>query len=76
MSWYCRQVNLVDCSVSCIDGEILKERFYKKIQGVNSPFNFTVTGGNEAGVAIDLVLIQPFLLYYVNRVVLMLNGGS
>ena len=65
---------MVDCSVSCIDGEILKERFYKKIQGVNSPFNFTVTGGNEAGV--DLVLIQPFLLYYVNRVVLMLNRGS
>ena len=24
---------------------------------------FTVTGGNEAGV--DLVLIQPFLLYYI-----------
>ena len=30
--------------------------------------HFTVTGGNEAGV--DLVLIQPFLLYYVNHVVL------
>ena len=29
----------------------------------NSP-DFTVTGGNEAGV--DLVLIQPFLLCYVN----------
>ena len=26
---------------------------------------FTVTDGNEAGV--DLVLIQPFLLYYVNH---------
>ena len=34
--------------------------------------NFTVTGGNEAGV--DLVLIQPFLLYYVNHVVLMLSS--
>ena len=31
--------------------------------------NFTVTGGNEAGV--DLVLIQPFLLSYVNDAVLM-----
>ena len=34
--------------------------------------HFTVTGGNEAGV--DLVLIQPFLLCYVNHVVLMLNS--
>ena len=33
--------------------------------------HFTVTGGNEAGV--DLVLVQPFLLYYVNRVFLMLT---
>ena len=33
---------------------------------------FTVTGGNEAGV--DLVLIQLCLLYYVNRVVLMLTS--
>ena len=32
--------------------------------------HFTVTGGNEAGV--HLVLIQPFLLYNVNHVVLML----
>ena len=31
--------------------------------------HFTVTGANEAGV--DLVLIQPFLLYYVNHVVVM-----
>ena len=31
--------------------------------------HFTVTVGNEAGV--DLVLIQPFLLYYVNHVVVM-----
>ena len=31
--------------------------------------HFTVTAENEAGV--DLVLIQPFLLYYVNHVVLM-----
>ena len=29
-------------------------------------------GGNEAGV--DHVLIQPFLLYYVNHVVLMLSS--
>ena len=34
--------------------------------------HFTVTGGNEAGV--DLVLIQPCLLYYVNHVVLMLTS--
>ena len=35
--------------------------------------HFTVTGGNEAGV--DLVLIQPGLLYnYVNLVVLMLTS--
>ena len=33
---------------------------------------FTVTGGNETGV--DLVLIQLCLLYYVNRVVLMLTS--
>ena len=33
---------------------------------------FTVTGGNEAGV--DLVLIQLCLLYYVNCFVLMLTG--
>ena len=32
--------------------------------------HFTVTGRNEAGA--DLVLIQPFLLYYVNHVLLML----
>ena len=31
--------------------------------------NFTVTDGNEAGV--DLVLIQAFLLSYVNHAVLM-----
>ena len=30
----------------------------------NSPLYSYNTGGNEAGV--DLVLIQPFLLYYVN----------
>ena len=34
--------------------------------------HFTLTGGNEAGV--DLVLIQPCLLYYVNHVVLMLTS--
>ena len=26
--------------------------------------HFTVTGANEAGV--DIVLIQPFLLYFIN----------
>ena len=34
--------------------------------------HFTVTGENEAGV--DLVLIQTFLLYYVNSVFLMLTS--
>ena len=38
--------------------------------GENTVAHFTVTDGNEAGV--DLVLIQPFLLYYLNHVVLML----
>ena len=33
--------------------------------------HFTVTVGNEAGV--DLVLIQPSLLYYVNHVFVILN---
>ena len=34
--------------------------------------HFTVVGENEAGV--DLVFIQPFLLYYVNHVFLMLTS--
>ena len=34
--------------------------------------HFTVAGENKAGV--DLVLIQPFLLYYVNHVFLMLTS--
>ena len=34
--------------------------------------HFTVTDGNDTGV--DLVLIQPFLLSYLNHVVLMLTG--
>ena len=33
--------------------------------------HFTVAAENEAGV--DLVLIQPFLLHYVNHVALMLT---
>ena len=33
--------------------------------------HFTVTGANETGV--DLGLIQPFLLYHVNHVVVMLT---
>ena len=40
---------------------------------VYSTDHFTVTGGNEAGV--DLVLIQPFLLYYVNHVILYMLSG-
>ena len=34
--------------------------------------HFSVTGENEAGV--DLVLIQPLLLYYVTHVVFMLTS--
>ena len=34
--------------------------------------SLTVTDGNEVGVF--LVLIQPFLLYYVNHVSLMLTS--
>ena len=35
----------------------------------NSIAHFSVTVGNKAGV--DLVLIQPFLLYYANHVVML-----
>ena len=45
---------------------------YTTFESYNSPFCSSVTGGNEAGV--DHVLIQPFLLYYVNHVVLMLSS--
>ena len=31
--------------------------------------HYTVIGGNKAGIGI--ALIQPFLLYYVNHVILM-----
>ena len=40
------------------------------VQQQNRPI--TVTKGNEAGV--DLVLIQPFLLSYINNAVLMLTS--
>ena len=42
------------------------------ILGTSAIAHFTVKGGNEAGV--DLVLIQPFLLYYVNHIVVMLTS--
>ena len=44
---------------------------WPEIVVTNSPWiaHFTVTGENETGV--DLVSIQPFLLYYVNQVFLM-----
>ena len=45
----------------------------KKIMNVELLIaHFTVTVGSEAGV--DLVLIQPFLLYYLNHVFLMLTS--
>ena len=37
-----------------------------------SVIHFKVTGANVAGF--DLVLMQPFLLYYVNSVILMLTS--
>ena len=49
-----------------------KTRLQKKKNRTRKIIHFTVTGGNEANV--DLVLIQPFLLYYVNHVVLMLTS--
>ena len=45
----------------------LNEKFRFNIIG-----HFTVMDGSEAGV--DLVLIQTFLLYYVNQVILMLTS--
>ena len=45
----------------------------KRLKAAPEPIaHFTVTVGNEARV--DLVLIQPFLLYYVNQVVVMLTS--
>ena len=54
---------------------MLKEIFHEsfenfeitRIKSCKEPIDhYTVTGGNEAGV--DVILIQPFLLYYVNHV--------
>ena len=51
----------------------VKQAAWKKFR-VHSIAHYTVTctGRNEAGV--DLVLIQPFLLYHVNNVFLMLTS--
>ena len=49
-----------------VSTRIMKSTFY--FFTLNSPF-YTVTSRNEAGV--DLVLIQPFPLCYVNHIVLM-----
>ena len=49
-----------------------KTRLQKKKNRTRKIIHFTVTGGYEANV--DPVLIQPFLLYYVNHVVLMLTS--
>ena len=51
----------------------VKQAAWKKFR-VHSIAHFTVTctGRNEAGV--DLVLIQPFLLYHLNNVFLMLTS--
>ena len=53
-------------------GIFLPSSKYGKVQLVTKNSPFVVTGGNEAGF--DLVLIKPFLLCYVNHVVLMLNS--
>ena len=45
---------------------------YTTFESCNSPFCSSVTGKNEARV--DHVLIQPFLLYKVNHVVLLLSS--
>ena len=56
----------------CMISQIIKTRLGDEVEFCLSDVNFpsqgikvyfTVTGGNEAGV--DLVLIQPFLLYYI-----------
>ena len=41
------------------------------VQDLLSIAHFTVTGGNKAGV--DLVLLQPFLLYHINQVILLIS---
>ena len=53
-------------------GIFLPSSKYGKVQLVTKNSPFVVTGGNEAGF--DLVLIKPFLLCYVNHVVLMLTS--
>ena len=51
----------------------LPESHLKPFESPNSKLivHFTVTSGNKAGV--DLVLIQLFLLYDANHVILMLS---
>ena len=63
-------------NVSINYGLFIKDRQNRTIKSnvsdTSAIVHFTVTGGNEAGV--DLVLIQPFLLSYVNHFVLMLTS--
>ena len=52
--------------------ECIQLRLMSDTEGVHSSLNiiahFTVTGENEVGI--DLVLMQPFLLYYVSHLFL------
>ena len=54
------------------DSQLKSKTRLQKKNRTRKIIHFTVTGGNEANV--DLVLIQPFLLYYVNHVVFMLTS--
>ena len=58
---------------SCLPkfGHVIKS-CKEPIPPISEIAHFTVAGENEGGV--DLVLIQPFLLYYVNHVFLMLTS--
>ena len=51
---------------------VVKYRLFSQATLASQIAHFTVTVGNEAGV--DLVLIQPRLLYYVNHVFVILNS--
>ena len=54
---------------------MLHDIYQVKYLGASSPWqidHFTVVDGSEAEG--DLVLIQTFLLYYVNQVILMLTS--
>ena len=65
-------LTIIFASLECIQLRLMSDTV-----GVYSSLNiiahFTVTGENEVGI--DLVLIQPCLLYYVSHFVLMLTSS-